>query len=272
MNLQRGDLKLMVFLSDFKICWQKSKIWTLLARREIRFMYKRTKLGVWWLVLENLLQVLFISIFASLLFERDWVHYILHVTTGLLGFELLIQFLTNGSRVFSDSVYLTTTKFPPLLWIFKQTFKQFLLFRYEFLTATFVIIVLHQKSISFRLLLLFIIVFFVFLFGFSITITMGIIGLRFRDFQYLLTASIRMLFFLTPVFWSTEELPSNSPLQILEEWNPLAIVIHLIRFGFALSDLPTLNSLILIVLCFFLSATISVLLYNKYSRSLRIWL
>jgi ABC-type polysaccharide/polyol phosphate export permease len=259
-------------LNDLAECKRKYQIWNMLAHREILFMFKRTKLGVFWLILESLLQVIFISAFASLLFERDWIHYILQVTVGLLGFELMSKFLTQGTRVYSDTPYLTSSKFPPLIWNFKLIWKQMLIFRYEFFVAVLIVVALNFSALNLRLGLLPFFIFIIFLNGFSFSVILGIIGARFRDFQNLVSASIRLFFFLTPVFWSLDEIPSDSPLFVINEVNPFAISIEFLRYGFSLGEPPNALSISVYIFYSFSSLITALIMYNRYSQSLRVWL
>ena len=61
--------------------------------------------------------------------------------------------------------------------------------------------------------------------AFSMLTIMGIIGVYFRDFQFLMPSITRILFFTTPIFWRGD----SGFRKILSDYNPFSYYLELVR-------------------------------------------
>ena len=97
----------------------------------------------------------------------------------------------------------------------------------------------------------------------GMSLMVGMISARYKDVSYLIGIVMQMLFFLSPVFWLTNNLPPKR--QFLVDYNPFAQMLELVRKPL-LGASPSLYNwafVILLTMATWLGALIALTLYRK---------
>ena len=74
---------------------------------------------------------------------------------------------------------------------------------------------------------------------------MAIINVWFRDTQHLLRIALQLLFYLTPIFYETAQVPAS--LQFVYQINPLAHLVDAYRSVLLRGALPAMGSVLYLV-------------------------
>ncbi|MBM7652571.1 ABC transporter permease [Neobacillus cucumis] len=182
-----------------------------LAFYEVKGQYLMHYLGVFWQFLNPLVQI-FVYWFIFGMGIRgghpvNGIPYFVWLISGLIPWFFINPSITQGSNsVYSKLNLVSKMKFPvsilPSVTIIGNSF-QFLVM----LLLLIIIVLLNgiHPNIFFIQLVYYMFCLYVFLFSF--TLFFSTFSTIVRDFQALLQTTMKMLFFMTPIVWSTDKLP-----------------------------------------------------------------
>lgn len=103
----------------------------------------------------------------------------------------------------------------------------------------------------------------------SIGMIFAIFSTRYRDMAPVIQSVITLLFFVTPIIWSPEQLPEERRAFI--DYNLLAYYLDLIRKPI-MGELPEIHTWIVAATATLITTIISVLLVGKYKNRIVYWL
>lgn len=206
--------------NDIKRSWSERNAWMLAAIRALGNRYKRTYLGPWWITLTSLLFVFGLSQLRIGLRGGDWREALPYVGLGFIVFGLIVGGLRDGASVFAGGGNaMLTSRLPISSFVFRNNFEQLLDFLHD-AVAILAIVIFFDIAFSVKWLESFIAVVLIVLSSIGIGMWLGPIANRFRDVGPLINAVIRLLFFLTPIFWSIDMVSENGR-EYLAWFNPL---------------------------------------------------
>lgn len=207
-------------VADLRESWSDRRIWLLSALVAVGNRYRRTVLGPWWLTLTTLIFVFGLAILRVGLDGGDLREAIPYVGLGFIGFSLISSGITAGANVYvSSGNALSTSRQPYSSYVMRTN-------------ATVFIDFLHDAVVILILALVFAIpltlawgwsvlaVVLIVLSSIGVGLWLGPLVARFRDIGPFVGAMMRLLFFLTPIFWSIDQVSATG-----KEWiawlNPL---------------------------------------------------
>ena len=206
--------------ADIKRSWKERNSWMLAAVRALGNRYKRTYLGPWWITLTSLLFVFGLSQLRIGLTGGDLGDSLSYVGLGFIIFGLIIGGLQSGASVFAGGGdTMLTSRLPLSSLILKSNFQQVLDFLHD-AVAILVIIIVFDIAFSWRWIESLLAVVLIVLSSVGIGMWLGPLANRFRDIGPLVSALTRILFFLTPIFWSIDMVSENGR-EYLAWYNPL---------------------------------------------------
>ena len=221
-------------LSRSRIAWidviaglMAADIWGRLGWRETRRRYRRTVFGPFWTTIGLAIFVTTLGLVWANLWHRDPKVYLPFLTSGMvcwilfstictdacvtfiLAEKLLRQLRISYTLLACANVWRNTVYFLHNLTIF------ILVGLYAGIAVTWATLLALP---GFALLLLNMI---------WITILLGALCARYRDVQQLVTTLMQIALFLTPIFWSPDQLTGRA--AILAKLNPVYYLIELVR-------------------------------------------
>ena len=206
--------------ADIKRSWKERNSWMLAAVRALGNRYKRTYLGPWWITFTSLLFIFGLSQLRIGLRGGDLADSLAYVGLGFIIFGLIIGGLQSGASVFAGGGdTMLTSRLPLSSLILKSNFQQVLDFLHD-AVAILVIIIVFDIAFSWRWIESLLAVVLIVLSSVGIGMWLGPLANRFRDVGPLVSALTRILFFLTPIFWSIDMVSENGR-EYLAWYNPL---------------------------------------------------
>ncbi len=198
-----------------------------LVIRDVQTRYKNSLLGVAWSMVNPLMQLAVYYLVFSFLLPVETPHYVAYIFTGLLLFlwfqNALIQASTDitGNRVLVKRPGFATAALPIV------TVTTNLI--YFLLSLPILFFFLWWEGIPFTNTLLALPLLLAVQFVFTLGVCYLVAGLNvlFRDIQHLLNVLLRLLFFLTPIFYNIGRVPK--PVVVLYYLNPLAVFVSAFR-------------------------------------------
>ena len=196
-------------VSDFSRAWRDRQPWLVAAVVAIGNKYRRTILGPWWATLTTLMFVFGLAILRIGLSGGDLREAIPYVGLGFIGFSLISGGVLAGTSVFvSAGQQLSTSRQPYSAYVFRVNTQQVLDFFHD---AVVILILVVLFAIPVTLMWGWSIVALVLIVASSVGVGLwlGPLAARFRDVGPFVQALMRLMFFLTPIFWSIDELEAT---------------------------------------------------------------
>ena len=215
-------------------CWQnRFRLWRLSAY-DLKVRNSGTVLGFLWNFLNPALQIFVywfvFSIGLNAAAPRDGYSYLIWMIFGIMPwFFINNAIMSSLTSIVGFRSILKRMQFPVAIVPVKAVLSAFI----EHLWAMLVVILIffacgYRTGIYALNVLYFMACALAFLFGFALFASA--VNVVFRDFQKIMNSVMRLLFYLTPVVWSQENLPAQ--LQFVLRLNPFAYIIDGYRESF----------------------------------------
>ncbi len=237
-----GPLDLLRHLAEF---WRRRDLLWHMTVRHLRGQYKQSVLGYAWAFLNPLTLLLTLSFVFSVLlrFPSQGLPYALFVLVGLLPW----MFFANGLSAATDSVsgamnLVTKVYFPrEILPMAAINTKIVDLFFGLIILVGLMMIYNHPPTETVLWVPLLFAIQVIFTAG--LAFPMAALNVYFHDVRYLVGVVLTMWFYLTPVIYPVEIVPSKY--QFIFDLNPMAILVNAYRRVILLDDSPAMDRLLL---------------------------
>ncbi|REH78029.1 ABC transporter permease [Staphylococcus felis] len=212
-----------------------------LALYNMKSQYANHYLGVFWNILQPLLQVTVYYIVFGLGLRGSGgsvmgVPFIVHLITGLFPWLFISQGINTGAGAIQQNMgLLSKMRFPSSIFI-SITLTNNVINLLITTTIVFIISLINGYVPLWHYLwfIYFLISSFSIIFG--ISLIMSTLTVVIRDTKNLLQNIIRMLFFMTPIFWVIEE--QHGILVKIASLNPFAYLVGIYRTAFIHGQVP----------------------------------
>ncbi len=219
-----------------KECWHSRHRLAAISVYNLSFQYNQTKLKLLWTLLNPILQSMtyWLAFHVGMRSDSpiDGISYLCWMLTGLVPWFFLSNVMMGGlNSIISSSGIIKNMKFPISTIPISTVLTEFL----AHLCFLAVLIIIHVLSgvkyeISIIYLPYFMLCEFMLMLGY--TFLMSSLTVFFRDLQRIISAAVKLLFFLTPVCWNA----AGTPMESVQKWNPLAYIIEGFRRSMLYDD------------------------------------
>ncbi len=218
-------------LDDLRIGFGHRELWAHLGWQDIKQRYRRSYLGPIWITIATGVTALAMGLLYSQLFNQDIAVFLPHLTVGLIVWTLISGCIMEGSEVFIANEGLIKQLPAPLsVHIYRMVWRQLLLFAHNLIIYFILLAVFYPAGgLHWTSLAAFPALGLLALNGVWVAIVVGIVATRFRDVAPIIASMVQLLFFMTPIVWTAEQLPKNNPRARLIEINPLFHYLDIIR-------------------------------------------
>ena len=247
------------------------ELWIGLALSKIRVRFIRTALGPIWEVLGTLIFLIFISIVWSKLWDKPFLEFFIYLYTGFIMWKAIYSIIADGTYLFSDTYAnaFENIKVHPLSFCFAHATKNLIILLFSFPILIFLLVFSNNLHLnSFFLTILYLCLFFVT--SVSISFIVATLCLKFRDLQFSISVFLSLLFFVTPVIWTIDQLSTKSQKFIIKP----NIIYHYIEFfrSSLLNGYVTSLSFVSVIIFTILSCIVAFILYKIVKNKLAFWI
>jgi len=242
-------------------------LWGRVAWIEIKQSYHGSVLGPFWVTLTSALMSAGLGVAYAKIFGVPVAEYLPYVAVGLVVWGTLSSMINEGSQVFVSAAFIMKQVNVPLAgFIFKSVLRNIILFFFRFLVLI-PIAAIFAITPTWLMLLAIPGMALTFFAAIWVMLFLGTISVRFRDFGQLSSAMLTFVFFMTPIFWKTEQLGEYA---VLLNLNPFYHFIVIVREPLLGSVPPLFNYLVClgIILVMFV---LSVAVFAKAKRRIPYW-
>jgi lipopolysaccharide transport system permease protein len=239
---------------NLKELWEYRELFYFLIWRDVKVRYKQTVLGVGWAVVRPVASmVVFTFIFNKLAgFSADGVPYALFTFSGILAWNFFSEGLTGSSQsLLTNTNLISKVYFPRLIIPSAAVLRGLVDFGIAF--VIYVGFMLYYSFAPGWNMLLFP---FAVVWGIVASLGVGLwftaVGVKYRDIAQALPFVVQLLFWITPVGYSSAKIPAKW--EVLYWLNPMTGVIESFRYTLLGSAHTPINLILL-------SLTLSIVVF-----------
>lgn len=219
----------MLAINDMIAGAKRWPLWLNLAWEEISTTYRRSTIGVAWVTLSFLLFIgVKVFVFVPILggFD-DATYYSLYLALGFTVWQFISNVILGSANVFITAAnWLKNDSLPVSVFAFQLTSRAMFNFGLT-LVAMIAILAFIQLPVSWISLVCVLSIPIYILTSFSLAIVLGFICTRFRDIKHIIELSVRILLFLSPIFWTPAMMGEVFGKYL--KWNPIVYYIDIFR-------------------------------------------
>ncbi|KAA5803546.1 hypothetical protein F1654_06995 [Alkalicaulis satelles] len=215
------------FFSDLAAGLRMTDLWRTFAWDEMQQRYRRSMLGVLWIVIAYAIFVGGVSIIFSGFSRQDGAFFVMHVAIGYAAFTFITGNIVDGCQVFVGArAWIHSIALPHSIHVYRSICRSIFTFALQFVVALAIMIAAGWRPTLTGLWVLPAIAVFL-LNAVAIQYLMGLISARFRDITHLVTSITRLLLFVTPILWTRFDL--RGVRSTIADFNPVAHYVEIFR-------------------------------------------
>jgi ABC-2 type transport system permease protein len=219
--------------SDLVRGFRQHELWLQLGWQDIKQRYRRSTLGPLWITIATGVMALALGLLYSMLFQLPLAEFLPHVTVGLIMWGFISGCIKDGADIFIDNEGLIK-QLPSALsvHVYRLVWRQALFLGHN-LVIWVLLMLIFPRTLGWEVLLAIPAMAILVLNGVWVTMLFGIIATRYRDVAPLLEAMVQLLFYVTPIVWTTQTLKEQggdiAQRALLAEINPLFHYMEIVR-------------------------------------------
>jgi len=220
------------------------------VQKEIRGKYKGSFLGILWSFINPLLMTLVYAIVFSVIMKSTEKNYVTFLIIAILPWNYFSTTIMQGTTsILMNAGIIKKIYFPRE--ILPVSINTSGLINY-LISCLIIVIFLIFSGIGFSWYIVFfpLIVLIQYILQQAIIFITSAIEIYVRDFEYIITFIMNLLFYATPILYASEAF-ADSKFGFLVKINPMATVINSYRDIFYYQSMPRIKSLVIV---FFLSS------------------
>ena len=226
----------MTFGAAFKDLVQGAKqreLWLMLGLQDIKQRYRRSVLGPFWITIATGVMALALGLLYSMLFQLPLADFLPHVTVGLIMWNFISGAIKEGSTIFIDNEGLIKQLPAPLsVHVYRLVWRQTLFLGHN-LIIWLLLILIFPRTLGWEFFLVIPGMLLLIVNGVWVAMFFGIVATRFRDVAPPLEALTQLLFYVTPIVWTTKTLTDQGGAVAdrarIAEINPLYHYLEIVR-------------------------------------------
>lgn len=198
-----------------------------LTGREVKRKYARSRLGIIWSVLNPLLMTGVMTLVFSYMFKRSIENFPLYYFSGSLFWGLFNEGTTHAMTALADNKgLLVKSKLPRQTFVLSRMYTALVNFGFNLVPYVLLLAVFRVKP-SWTMLLLPLDVLLTAAFAMGIGYLLSVLYVFFADVRYLYGVFLRILLYLTAIFYPVSSLPGA--LQKVVGLNPVYMSVYIAR-------------------------------------------
>jgi ABC-type polysaccharide/polyol phosphate export permease/uncharacterized protein (DUF1330 family) len=266
-DLPRGIVR--TATKDLGRAFKAWRIWVLLGTNDIRQRYRRSKLGQFWITATIAATVVGLGIVYSAIFKQSIEEYLPYVAAGFVIWFLITGMITEGCTAFLDSEgYAKQLTVPLSVYVLRTWFRILITFAHNAIIVPFVWLI-FLVPVGWACWLVIPGVCLIALNGLWIMLLLGTLCARFRDLPQIISSFVQVVFFVTPVMFRSDQLPTSG--RAAMDLNPFAALLAVAREPLVGRVPSALEYLVVIGILLF-GWAIAVPVYGRYRTRIIYWL
>jgi ABC-type polysaccharide/polyol phosphate export permease len=258
-----------IAIADFVEGLGSWRMWGRLGWQEIKRRYRRTVIGPFWTTLSLGLFISVLGVVWARLWHQDPKIYLPFLCAGMLTWTMVAAMFTEGCVVFvSGEGLIKQLKFPYSILCCSVVWRNFIVFLHNL--AIFVAVALYTRTpLTLASVLVIPGLLLVALNGVWMATLLGLVCARFRDIQQVIVSILQISMFVTPIFFTPEQLDAR--LRRFVDYNFLFHFVDIVRSPL-LGRAPALWSWEFVLVMTVGGWALTLWMYSRFRRRVPYWL
>jgi ABC-type polysaccharide/polyol phosphate export permease len=203
------------------------RLWISLGWLDVKQRYRRAVLGPFWITISMSVLVLTLGTVYAELFKQDVHSFLPYLAGGFIVWNFCTATINESTTAFVQAEGLIKQGGIPIsLHVFRTIFRNFIINAHSL--SVMLLLYVWQPSLLNWHLLLIVPGLALMLVNFAwISLVLGVLCTRFRDLPPIIGNLLQILFFVTPVMYRPDSLPSH--LSFIVRLNPFYYLIEAVR-------------------------------------------
>lgn len=229
--------------------------------RDIKLKYRRSVIGLLWSILNPLLMMIVITAVFQNLFRFTIENFAVYYLTGWLVFNFVTEATTGAmTSILNASVLIRKVYIPKYIFPLQKCVFSFVNMFFS-LIALFIVMIVLQVEITWKILLIPIPLILAFIFSIGIGMILAAFTVFFRDMIHLYTVFTMVWMYLTPIIYPMDILPS-AMLKIVQ-LNPMYYYVDYFRKLTLYNKVPGISELAILIFWSVFSLIIGIAVFKK---------
>ncbi len=232
-------------------------------KKEIRGKYKGSFLGVLWSFVNPLLMTLVYAIVFPFILRSGPEHYITYIVIGILPWNFFTTVISQGTfTILGNSGIIKKVYFPREILPISVATSGLINFLISF-PIIIIFLLCSGIGLSWYILLFPLITLVQYILSLGIIFITSAINVYVRDAEYIINFFINMLFYATPVLYSSDLFGSKAWILKL---NPMTTIINSYRDIFYSKTMPNLEMLFIVTIISILILIVGIAIFRKLEK------
>jgi ABC-2 type transport system permease protein len=238
--------------ADIRDGFHARELWAHLGWQDIKQRYRRSVIGPFWITLSMGVTALGLGLLYSQLFGSPLSTFLPYVTTGFIVWNFIVGCVTEGTDTFIANEGLIKHLPAPLtVYVFRTVWRQTLMFCHNLIVYLIMLVVfwrgisrsgyvitqehgIPQPGLSWTMVLAIPGFLLLAINACWVALLFGVTSTRFRDIPQVVTSLINLVFFATPIMWSTDILAARFNGRVtwqayIAQLNPMYHMVQVVR-------------------------------------------
>lgn len=219
-------------LPNFREVWEYRDLLFFLVRRDIKVRFQQTFIGILWILLQPLINMLIFYLVLGILVRvpTEGIPYPIFFLSGFVVWQLLSQVINScGFSLVGNIGTITKSYFPRLVLPLASVIGSLVDFLISF-ALLMVFLLANHYSITFRYVLLPVFLTITLLFSTGVGLLFGALMVIFRDTKNFLSFILMVWMYITPIAFPISIVPEK--VKILFYINPVTSLVQMYRWMF----------------------------------------
>lgn len=232
-------------------------------KKEIRGKYKGSFLGVLWSFVNPLLMTLVYAIVFPFILRSGPEHYVTYIVIGILPWNFFTTVISQGTfTILGNAGIIKKVYFPREILPISVATSNLVNFLIS-LPIIFIFLIFSGIGFSINILLLPFVIITQYILSLAIILITSAINVYIRDLEYIINFFINMLFYATPILYSSDLFGSKAWILKL---NPMTTIINSYRDILYSKVTPDLLALLIVLGLSILLLFIGISIFRKLEK------
>jgi len=214
--------------------------WFHLAKGDLKSRFRRSKLGILWVIAQPFFLTIIMSVIFSTVFKQELGEYLLHILSGIVVWDLLMaSIVSGGSSLMQSEQYIRQFNHPITIYTLRFAVLNTITFLIELVALVIWIVIMKPQNLLISMVMLPFTVVIYFALSWALVTIAGYSNTKYRDYPQIMALVMQALWYVSPVFLKNEMFMSSLFLHTMFDINPITHILELIRKPFLYGEVPT---------------------------------
>lgn len=213
-------------LSDIAKGWKYRNFWQLLAWNDLKQRFRRSWIGVGWIMLAFILFLGSKLAIFSFMASSSFPVFAIYLTIGFAAWRFILGAVVEGANTFiSSENWIKGEALPMSVHVYRSVYRNLLLALGTVPPVMFACWYFGTSNPMIWMSIPFVLLTYL-LSAFWVSVVLGSLCARYRDFSHLIVTSMQIMFFLTPIIWEVSMLGDKAKYV---KFNPFVYYLDILR-------------------------------------------